>query len=111
MYKLLEEMAKKLPEKPLMVNEEVTMTNIYLAQQMQENNMIVDCGDPRSLIGRHALERYMISQGFALENLMSKPSIIGKFNFGETSYVRKEIVKVPIKIADIDGEHHMGSRA
>ena len=68
-----------------------------------EQYMLINCGCPRSLIGRSRLMTYLKSQGFEIENLESKAPEVNLFKFGETIYNSKQIVKLPIKIEDTTG--------
>ena len=83
------------------------MASIYLTQEPSTEYMVVDCGDPRSLIGRANLNTYLDQQGLQDEKLETKPSIIEKFNFGKTSFTSKEIVNLPIKIEDTKGDKNI----
>ena len=69
--------------------------------------MLIDCGCPKSMIGRDQLMKYLKSQGILIENLQSKKSEVSKFKFGETVYESNEIVKIPIKIKDSEEKSHI----
>ena len=99
---VLDDLVKKLPTDIKLVQDEINQ--IYLMHEGSEQYMLIDCGDPRTLIGRARLLAYLKSQDFLLENLESKAPEVHRFKFGETIYNCKEIVKIPIKIEDIQGK-------
>merc|ERR1712082_92651 len=68
--------------------------------------MLIDCGCPKSMIGRKQLINYLQSQGFSVESLETRESEVSRFKFGETVYDSNEIVKLPIKIEDCEEEVH-----
>ena len=103
--KVLDEIVKKLPKEcRLVISEEINQ--IYLATETGEKHILIDCGCPKSMIGREQLERYLKSQGFTIESLETRISEVSKFKFGETVYDSLEIVKIPIKIEDSEKKMH-----
>ena len=72
---ILEDIVKKFPKDITLVSEEEIINAIYLTQEESELlYMLVDSENPRSLIGRARLMKYLESQGFIIENLERKPS-------------------------------------
>ena len=86
----LDEIIKKLPTKINLVQDEIS--EIYLMLEGYEQYMLIDCGCPRTLIGRSRLETYLKSQDFTMKNLVTKAPEVNLFKFGETVYTSKEIV-------------------
>ena len=72
--KVVDEIVKKLPKECRLVSN-VEVNEIYLALEEECKKMLIDCGCPRSMIGRKQLEAYLKSQGFAIENLQTKESL------------------------------------
>ena len=101
---ILDNINKKLPLDIRLVQDEINQ--IYLTHESSTQYMLIDCGDPRSLIGRQQLMSYLKSQGFLLEHLESKAPEVNRFKFGETIYTCTEIVCLPIKIEDINNIKH-----
>ena len=64
-----------------LVQDEINQ--IYLMHEGSEQYIFIDCGDPRTQIGRARLLAYLKSQGFLLENLESKAPEVNRFKFGE----------------------------
>ena len=103
--KAVDEIVKKLPKECRLVSS-VEVNEIYLALEEECTKMLIDCGCPRSMIGRKQLEAYLKSQGFSVENLEKKDSEISRFKFGETIYESNDIVQLPIKIEDSEKVVH-----
>ena len=100
--KKLDELVKKLPTKINLVQDEIS--EIYLMMEGYEQYMLIDCGCPRTLIGRSRLVTYLKSQNFNIDNLETRAPDVNLFKFGETVYSSRQIIKLPIKIEDIQGE-------
>ena len=101
---ILDEIKRKLPNDVKLVQDEIN--HIYLMYEETGQYMLIDSGNPRSLIGRDKLMSYLHSQGFELTNLETKAPEVNLFKFGETIYTCTETVKLPIKIEDINNVKH-----
>ena len=82
---------KKLPKECRLVTS-VEVNEIYLAVENDSQMMLIDCGCPKTMIGRKQLEAYLKSQGFTIESLETRESEVSHFRFGETVYDSNDII-------------------
>ena len=80
---VLDKIMKKLSTDIKVVQDEINQ--IYLTHEPSSQYMLINCEDPKSLIGRQQLLSYLESQNFSLENLDSKAPEVHRFKFGETN--------------------------
>ena len=71
--------------------------NIYFNKNFDEvNEMVVDCGAPKTLIGEKYLEKYLKEHGLENEDLEKVPCK-QRFRFGPSQmYISTEKAKIPI---------------
>ena len=78
--------------------------NIYFTNDISEvNEIVVDCGAPKSLIGEKYLNEYLKVQNIKYEQLDRSPCK-QKFRFGPSQvYISTEKIKIPINLESESG--------
>ena len=95
----IENLEKKTQNVVYVEEEEVTLDEVFFNQRLREDEMILmDLGAPSSLGGREALERYVDSTGFKMEDI-EVVKCQKRFRFGPGRvYDSSKLYKMPVVV-------------